>query len=134
MLLDRDLLLFSLFGLLMRSLRRYLLFHTANRIDLSLAVGFIAHAFRLPQRYFDTRYVGDVTSRVDENRTIRRFLSSEALLTLIDLLMVFVYFGLMFWYSWPLALSAAVLFPSTGDCHPDLYTNSEADFARNIYS
>ena len=105
------LLLFSLFGLLMRSLRRYLLFHTANRIDLSLAVGFIAHAFRLPQRYFDTRYVGDVTSRVDENRTIRRFLSSEALLTLVDLLMVFVYFGLMFWYSWPLALSAAALFP-----------------------
>jgi HlyB family type I secretion system ABC transporter len=105
------LLIFTLFGLLMRSLRRYLLFHTANRIDLSLAVGFIAHAFRLPQRYFDTRYVGDITSRVSENRTIRRFLSSDAVLTLIDLLMVFVYFGLMFWYSWQLALTAAVLFP-----------------------
>ncbi len=105
------LLIFSLFGLFMRSLRRYLLFHTANRIDLSLAVGFIAHAFRLPQRYFDTRYVGDITSRVSENRTIRRFLSSDAVLTLIDLLMVFVYFGLMFWYSWQLALTAAVLFP-----------------------
>ncbi len=105
------LLLFSLFGLITQSLRRYLLFHTANRIDLSLAVGFIAHAFRLPQRYFDTRYVGDITSRIDENRTIRRFLSSEALLTLIDLLMVFVYFGLMFWYSWQLALVAAALFP-----------------------
>ena len=105
------LLIFTLFGLLMRSLRRYLLFHTANRVDLSLAVGFIAHAFRLPQRYFDTRYVGDITSRTNENRTIRRFLSSDAVLTLIDLLMVFVYFGLMFWYSWPLALTAAVLFP-----------------------
>jgi HlyB family type I secretion system ABC transporter len=105
------LLIFTLFGLLMRSLRRYLLFHTANRVDLSLAVGFIAHAFRLPQRYFDTRYVGDITSRVSENRTIRRFLSSDAILTLIDLLMVFVYFGLMFWYSWQLALTAAVLFP-----------------------
>jgi HlyB family type I secretion system ABC transporter len=105
------LLIFTLFGLFMKSLRRYLLFHTANRIDLSLAVGFIAHAFRLPQRYFDTRYVGDITSRVSENRTIRRFLSSDAVLTLIDLLMVFVYFGLMFWYSWQLALTAAVLFP-----------------------
>jgi HlyB family type I secretion system ABC transporter len=105
------LLIFSVFGLLMRSLRRYLLFHTANRIDLSLAVGFIAHALRLPQRYFDTRYVGDITSRISENRTIRRFLSSDAVLTLIDLLMVFVYFGLMFWYSWPLALTAAVLLP-----------------------
>jgi ATP-binding cassette subfamily B protein len=105
------LLIFTLFSLFMRSLRRYLLFHTANRIDLSLAVGFIAHAFRLPQRYFDTRYVGDITSRISENRTIRRFLSSEAVLTLIDLLMVFVYFGLMFWYSWQLALTAATLLP-----------------------
>jgi HlyB family type I secretion system ABC transporter len=105
------LLIFSLFGLVMKSLRRYLLFHTANRIDLSLAVGFIAHALRLPQRYFDTRYVGDITSRIGENRTIRRFLSGDAVLTLIDLLMVFVYFGLMFWYSWPLALTAAALLP-----------------------
>ncbi len=105
------LLIFSLFGLLMRSLRRYLLFHTANRIDLSLAVGFIAHALRLPQRYFDTRYVGDITSRISENFTIRRFLSGDALLTFIDLLMVFIYFGLMFWYSWSLALTAAVLLP-----------------------
>lgn len=105
------LLIFTLFSLFMRSLRRYLLFHTANRIDLSLTVGFIAHALRLPQRYFDTRYVGDITSRVSENRTIRRFLSSEAVLTLIDLVMVFVYFGLMFWYSWQLALTAATLLP-----------------------
>jgi HlyB family type I secretion system ABC transporter len=105
------LVLFSLFGLLMKSLRRYLLFHTANRIDLSLAVGFIGHAFRLPQRYFDTRYVGDITSRINENRTIRRFLASDSLITLIDLVMVFVYFGLMFWYSWQLAMTAAILFP-----------------------
>jgi HlyB family type I secretion system ABC transporter len=105
------LLIFSIFGLVMKSLRRYLLFHTANRIDLSLAVGFIAHALRLPQRYFDMRYVGDITSRVNENRTIRRFLSSDAVLVIIDLLMVFIYFGLMFLYSWPLALTAAILLP-----------------------
>lgn len=105
------LVLFSLFSLCMKSLRRYLLFHTANRIDLSLAVGFIGHAFRLPQSYFDTRYVGDITSRINENRTIRRFLASDSLITLIDLVMVFVYFGLMFWYSWQLAMTAAILFP-----------------------
>jgi ATP-binding cassette subfamily B protein len=105
------LLLFSFFSLLTTSLRRYLLFHTASRVDLSLGVGFIAHAFRLPLRYFDARYVGDITSRIQENRTIRRFLAGEGLLTVLDLLMVFVYFGLMFWYSWSLALLALVLVP-----------------------
>jgi HlyB family type I secretion system ABC transporter len=104
-------LIFSMFSILMSSLRRYLLFHTANRIDLSLAVGFIAHALRLPQQYFDARYVGDITSRVSENRTIRRFLSSEALLTSIDLMMVVIYFVLMFWYSWQLGMLALTLVP-----------------------
>jgi HlyB family type I secretion system ABC transporter len=103
--------LLAVFSILMRSLRRYLLFHTANRIDLSLGVGFVAHALRLPQYYFDSRYVGDITSRIQENRTIRRFMSGDALLTLIDLLMVVVYLGLMFWYSPPLALMAVVLMP-----------------------
>jgi HlyB family type I secretion system ABC transporter len=104
-------LIFTLFSSLMKSLRRYLIFHTANRIDLSLAVGFIAHAFRLPQVYFDARYVGDITSRIQENRTIRRFLSGDALLTIIDLGMVILYFAMMFWYSGPLALMTAVLVP-----------------------
>jgi ATP-binding cassette subfamily B protein len=105
------LLIFNVFSILMTSLRRYLLFHTANRIDLSLAIGFIAHAFRLPLHYFDTRYVGDITSRVQENRTIRKFLSGDAILTSLDILTVVVYLGLMFWYSRQLTFMAIVILP-----------------------
>jgi HlyB family type I secretion system ABC transporter len=105
------LILFSLFSIIMTSLRRYLLYHTANRIDLSMAVGFITHTFRLPLNYFDTRYVGDITSRVQENRTIRRFLSGDALTTLLDLLTVVVYASLMFFYSWKMSLLAFIVIP-----------------------
>jgi ATP-binding cassette subfamily B protein len=105
------LMIFSLFSIIMTSLRRYLLYHTANRIDLSLAIGFITHAFRLPLNYFDTRYVGDITSRVQENRTIRRFLSGDALTTLLDMVTVVVYAALMFWYSWQMSLLAFVIVP-----------------------
>jgi ATP-binding cassette, subfamily B, bacterial HlyB/CyaB len=105
------LLIFNVFSILMSSLRRYLLYHTANRIDLSLAVGFITHAFRLPLNYFDTRYVGDVTSRVQENRTIRRFLSGDALTTILDLMTVMIYASLMFFYSWQMSLMAFIIVP-----------------------
>jgi HlyB family type I secretion system ABC transporter len=105
------LLIFSLFSIIMTSLRRYLLYHTANRIDLSLAVGFITHAFRLPLHYFDSRYVGDITSRVQENRTIRSFLSGDALTTLLDILTVVVYASLMFFYSWKMSLLAFIIVP-----------------------
>ena len=105
------LIIFSLFTIAMSSLRRYLLYHTANKLDLSLIVGFISHTFKLPLSYFETRYVGDITSRISENRKIRRFITGEAITTLLDVLSVFVYIGLMFWYSWQLSLLALIVIP-----------------------
>ena len=102
---------FSLFGVAMSSLRRYLLQHTANKLDLSLVVGFINHTFSLPLNYFETRYVGDITSRISENRKIRGFITGDAISTLLDVLSVFVYIGLMFWYSWMLSLMALAVIP-----------------------
>ncbi len=105
------LLIFSLFRVAMTGLRQYLLDHTANRIDLALIVGFIRHTLRLPLSFFESRYVGDIISRVQENRKIQRFLSGEALSIFLDLLTVFIYVGLMFWYSWKMALLVLVIVP-----------------------
>jgi ATP-binding cassette subfamily B protein len=105
------LLIFGLFRVAMMGLRQYLLDHTANRVDLTLIVGFIRHTFRLPLHYFESRYVGDIVSRIQENHKIQRFLTGEALTILLDLVTVFVYLGLMFWYSWKLALMVLVIVP-----------------------
>ena len=105
------LIVFSLFGVAMSSLRRYLLYHTANKLDLSLIVGFISHTFRLPLSYFETRYVGDITSRISENRKIRDFITGEAISTMLDILSVFIYISLMLWYSWQLSLMALAVIP-----------------------
>ncbi|MDZ8261397.1 peptidase domain-containing ABC transporter [Nostoc sp. ChiQUE01b] len=105
------LLIFSLFRVAMTGLRQYLLDHTANRVDLALIVGFINHTFRLPLNYFESRYVGDIISRVQENRKIQRFLTGQALSIVLDLLTVFIYVGLMFWYSWKMALLVLVIVP-----------------------
>ena len=105
------LLIFSLFRVAVTGLRQYLLDHTANRVDLALIVGFISHTFRLPLNYFESRYVGDIISRVQENRKIQRFLTGQALSIVLDLLTVFIYVGLMFWYSWKMALLVLVIVP-----------------------
>jgi ATP-binding cassette subfamily B protein len=105
------LLIFSLFRVAMTGLRQYLLAHTANRIDLAMIVGFINHTFRLPLSFFESRYVGDIISRVQENRKIQRFLTGDALSIVLDLLTVFIYLGLMFWYSWKMALLVLVIVP-----------------------
>jgi ATP-binding cassette subfamily B protein len=105
------LLIFSLFRVIMTGLRQYLLDRVASQVDLALIVGFVRHIFRLPLSFFESRFVGDITSRVQENRKIQRFLTGEALSILLDLLTIFIYVGLMFWYSWKMALLALTIVP-----------------------
>lgn len=105
------LLIFGLFKVAMTGLRQYLLDHTAQRVDAALIVGFIRHTFRLPLSFFESRYVGDIIARIQENHKIQRFLTGEALSIVLDLLTVFIYIGLMFWYSWQLALLALSIIP-----------------------
>ncbi|MBW4571781.1 MAG: peptidase domain-containing ABC transporter [Tolypothrix carrinoi HA7290-LM1] len=105
------LLIFSLFRVALNGLRQYLLDHTANRIGVALMVGFIKHTFLLPLAFFESRYVGDIISRVQENQKIQRFLTGEALSIILDLMTVFIYVGLMFWYSWQMAMLALAIVP-----------------------
>lgn len=105
------LLFFGLFRVTITGLRQYLLDHTAQRVDLALIVGFIRHTLRLPLSFFESRFVGDIVSRVQENRKIQRFLTGEALSILLDLLTVFVYVGLMVWYSWKLTILVLIVVP-----------------------
>lgn len=105
------LLIFGIFRVAMTGLRQYLLDYVASRVDLTLIVGFISHTFRLPLAFFENRYVGDIVSRVQENRKIQRFLTGQAMISGLDLLTVFVYLILMFRYSWKLAALSLLVVP-----------------------
>jgi HlyB family type I secretion system ABC transporter len=105
------LIFFSLFRVAMTALRQYLLDQTATRVNAALIIGFVRHTFRLPLSFFESRYVGDIISRVQENQKIQRFLTGEALSIILDLLTVVIYIGVMFWYSWQMALLSLVIVP-----------------------
>jgi ATP-binding cassette, subfamily B, bacterial HlyB/CyaB len=105
------LLIFGVFQIGMTALRQYLMAQTANRIDAALVIGFIRHTFSLPLSYFDSRNVGDIISRIQENHKIQSFITGQSLGVLLDLMSVFVYATLMFIYSWKLALVTLISIP-----------------------
>jgi HlyB family type I secretion system ABC transporter len=105
------LLIMAGFQIAMGTLRQYLIYSTALRIDTAMVIGFIRHAFSLPLSYFDTRQVGDITSRMQENRKIRSFITSETIGLILDIMSVFVYVTLMFVYSWKLAALVMISIP-----------------------
>src|SRR5262249_35266959 len=104
-------LLVALFQTAMTALRYYLLVHTTRRIDMQMVVDFYRHILSLPLRYFESRKVGDILKRFNENARIREFLTGRALGVLLDCLMIFVYLGLMFFYNPKLTLVALAFIP-----------------------
>lgn len=105
------LIIFGLFRIAVNAVRQYLLSHTANRISVAMLVGFLKHTFRLPLSYFESRYVGDITSRIQENQSIQSFLTGETLSIVLDLLTVIIYMGMMFWYNSQLAVLVLCIVP-----------------------
>ncbi|MDJ0599837.1 MAG: peptidase domain-containing ABC transporter [Crocosphaera sp.] len=104
-------LLFGIWSVLLSGVRQYLLSYLSNRLDLTMIGGFINHALLLPLKFFESRHVGDIITRVNENQKIQRFLLNQVVLAWLDFLMGFVYLGLMLYYNWQLTLLILALIP-----------------------
>ncbi|MEG4322752.1 MULTISPECIES: ABC transporter transmembrane domain-containing protein [unclassified Microcoleus] len=105
------LLMFSIWRSLLGATRQYLLDYLSNRIDVTLISGFISHTLSLPIKFFESRQVGDILTRVQENQKIQSFLTRRAMTAWLDALMAVVYIGLMVYYNWRLALLVLALIP-----------------------
>ncbi|MFW5763245.1 MAG: ABC transporter transmembrane domain-containing protein [Coleofasciculus sp.] len=105
------LLLFGIWRIGIRATRQYLLDYFGNRIDLTLIGGFISHTLTLPLSFFESRHVGDIITRVQENRKLQRFLTRKAITAWLDALMAVVYIGLMAYYNWKLTLVVLAIIP-----------------------
>ncbi|NEO20163.1 MULTISPECIES: peptidase domain-containing ABC transporter [unclassified Moorena] len=98
------LVIFGLWSIGLSVTRRYLLDYFSNRLSLTFVSGFIKHTLTLPLKFFESRQVGDILTRVQETGKIQAFLTQQAIATWLDVVMMFVYVGLMLYYNWHLTL------------------------------
>ncbi|NEO99156.1 MAG: ATP-binding cassette domain-containing protein [Symploca sp. SIO2E9] len=98
------LVIFGLWGIGITATRRYLMDYYSNRLSLTFLSGFMNHTLRLPLKFFESRQVGDIITRVQETRKIQSFITKQAISTWLDVLMLFVSTGLMLYYNWQLTL------------------------------
>lgn len=101
-----------IFNGLFSILQSVLLAHVGNRIDVTLGSAIYRRLVRIPLRYFEQRRIGDTTARVREMESLRSFLTGQALLSVVDSLFIFVYLGLLVFYS--AFLTAVVLLVMLG--------------------
>lgn len=84
---------------------------TGQKMDAALILGYYKHLMQLPQRFFDTMRTGEIISRVNDAVKIRTFINNVSLDLVVNLMIVFFTFLLMFIYSWKLALIVLAAIP-----------------------
>ncbi len=103
--------LISIFSGILKYLRAYVLNHTSNRIDVELGAKLYAHLIRLPIAYFERRPTGVIVTRARELDTVRRFMTDQSLTSVVDLVFVFIFLGVLLLYSPSLTLVIVGLMP-----------------------
>ncbi|RFU47942.1 peptidase domain-containing ABC transporter [Paraburkholderia sp. DHOC27] len=98
-LLITGLIVANVFSQLMSTVRAYLANFMVRNMDFAMMSQFFKHTMSLPFSFFASRKTGDIFARFQENQTIRAFLTESTVTTALNLLMVFIYFSIMFFYN-----------------------------------
>ncbi|MFY9158323.1 peptidase domain-containing ABC transporter [Aquirufa ecclesiirivi] len=93
------------------SRKSILMMRTGQLMDAKLILGYYKHLMHLPQRFFDTMRIGEITSRISDAIKIRNFINDVAIDMVVNVFIVIFSFTLMFIYYWKLATIMLLIIP-----------------------
>ena len=100
-----------IFQIYIGSMKSVLMLQTGQKIDKHLFLGYYKHLLDLPQRFFDTMKIGEITSRISDAVKIRTFINDASIQIFVNIFTIIFSFALMFTYYWKLALIIAIVIP-----------------------
>lgn len=92
----------------------FIVMRTGQMMDANLILGYYKHLLKLPQSFFDTMHIGEITSRINDAVKIRNFINDTVISLVVNVLIVILSFALMFVYYWKLALIMLIVIPLYG--------------------
>ncbi|HQS05589.1 MAG TPA: peptidase domain-containing ABC transporter, partial [Daejeonella sp.] len=93
------------------TLKSIFIIRTGQMIDARLILGYYKHLLKLPQQFFDTMRVGEITSRIGDAVKIRLFINDVSINLAVNFFMLVFAFTMMFTYYWKLALYLLIVIP-----------------------
>lgn len=85
-------------------IRSWIMLHTSARISISLISDFLIKLMKLPVGFFDTKLIGDLRQRIDDNQRIQTFLTRNLVSMSFGLFIFVIYSFVMAWYDWTILL------------------------------
>jgi ATP-binding cassette subfamily B protein len=89
-------------------IRSFLANFMVRNMDFGMMSQFFQHTLSLPLSFFAKRRTGDIIARFQENQTIRAFLTESTISSVLNVLMLFVYFTVLFIYNVKMTLLLVV--------------------------
>jgi len=85
-------------------IRSWIMLHVSIRIGISLISDFLIKLMKLPIRFFDTKMIGDLRQRIDDNNRIQSFLTGNLISMSFGVFMFVIYSFIMAYYDWHILL------------------------------
>jgi ATP-binding cassette subfamily B protein len=80
-------------------IRSRLMLFISTRINISILSDFWIKLMKLPLSYFDTKHVGDILQRIQDQKRIEQFLTYSSISTLFSIISIFIFSLVLFNYS-----------------------------------
>ncbi len=81
-------------------IRSWIMLHVSARVSISLISDFLIKLMKLPVRFFDTKMVGDLRQRIDDNQRIQTFLTVNLVNMSFGIFIFVIYSFVLAYYSW----------------------------------
>lgn len=88
-----------IFEALLTYARQLSLMHAVRKIDIRIAGKTFRHLLRLPTAFFNRASAGVLTKHMQQAEQIREFMTGQALVTFLDLSVLFVFLPVLLFYS-----------------------------------
>jgi ATP-binding cassette, subfamily B, bacterial len=85
-------------------IRSWIMLHTSARVSISLISDFLIKLMRLPIRFFDTKLIGDLRQRIDDNQRIQSFLTGNLISMSFGIFIFVIYSFVMAYYDWSILM------------------------------
>jgi len=85
-------------------IRSWIMLHTSTRISISLISDFLIKLMKLPIRFFDTKLIGDLRQRIEDNDRIQSFLTGNLVSMSFGIFTFIIYSFVLAYYDWTILL------------------------------
>ncbi|KAB1159653.1 peptidase domain-containing ABC transporter [Tenacibaculum aiptasiae] len=93
------------------ALKELLLIRQSKHFNNRIIDSFYSSLLHLPKAFFDTRKIGELVARLNDTNRVQKVIKFIASNFIIDVLVVLVSFGFLFFYSWKVGMIALISLP-----------------------